>query len=67
MIDAALYAGATTYTAAGDKDGNLYIMGGYADLRYVDDEGEPKGYEGYVITKTHHMEEPGKIKRLMRI
>ena len=61
MIDAAIYAGARVYTASGDKDGNLYILSGYSDTRKQD------GYEGYVITKTHHMEEPGKIKRLMRI
>lgn len=67
IIDAPIYSGSRMYNVAGDKDGNLYIVGGYSDLRYVDDEGEPKGYEGYVITKTHHMEEPGKIKRLMRI
>jgi hypothetical protein len=67
IIDSALYLGAKTYTIAGDKDGYLYMVDGYTDLRYVDGSGEPEGYEGYVITKTHHMEEPGKIKRLMRI
>lgn len=61
MIDAAIYAGATAYTAAGDNNGYLYILDGYTDTR------SQSGYEGYVITKTHHMEEPGKIKRLMRI
>lgn len=61
MIDSAIYAGARVYTVAGDKDGNLYILRGNADTR------KQEGYEGYVITKTHHMEEPGKIKRLMRI
>jgi len=62
MIDAAVYAGAKAYTAAGDKDGNLFILNDYEDTRYEQD-----GYEGYVISKTHHMEEPGKIKRLMRV
>lgn len=62
MIDAAVYAGAKAYTAAGDKDGNLFILNDYEDTRYEQD-----GYEGYVVSKTHHMEEPGKIKRLMRI
>lgn len=62
MIDAAVYAGAKVYTLAGDKDGNLYTMSGNEDTRKPQD-----GYEGYVISKTHHMEEPGKIKRLMRI
>ena len=68
IIDSALYVGAKTYTIAGDKDGNLYMLDGYTDLRErYEENGVPKGYEGYVISKTHHMEEPGKIKRLMRI
>ena len=62
IYDASVYAGTRVYTAAGDKDGNLYILSGYSDSR--DSE---NGYEGYVISKTHYMEEPGKIKRLMRV
>lgn len=61
MIDSAIYAGAEKYTAAGDNAGNLYILDGYTDTR------KQGGYDGYVVTKTHHMEEPGKVKRLMRI
>ena len=44
---------------AGDSDGKLYKFNGYADSR--------GDYDGYVITKTHHMDEPARIKRLMRI
>lgn len=44
---------------AGDENGKLYKFGGYNDSR--------GDYDGYVITKTHHMDEPAMIKRLLRI
>ena len=48
-----------TIIVAGDASGKLYKFDGYDDSR--------GDYDGYVITKTHHMNEPGKIKRLLRI
>lgn len=59
LIDSSLFKQDKLLTAAGDNEGNLYIMTGYSDSR--------GDYEGYVTTKTHHMEDPGHIKRLMRI
>ena len=44
---------------AGDVNGKLYKFRGDEDSR--------GDYDGYVVTKTHHMNEPAKIKRLMRI
>ena len=44
---------------AGDSNGKLYKFNGYVDSR--------GDYDGYVVTKTHHMNEPARIKRLMRI
>lgn len=44
---------------AGDASGKIYKLEEYEDSR--------GDYDGYVISKTHHMNEPGKIKRLMRI
>ena len=44
---------------AGDADGKIYKFEGYSDSR--------GGYDAYVITKTHHMDSPGRIKRLLRI
>lgn len=43
----------------GDENGNLFLLYGNSDSRY--------DYEGYVVTKTHHMDAPDRIKRLMRI
>lgn len=46
----------------GDENGNLYRVEGTADVR--DEDGK---FYGYVVSKTHHMEDPGHIKRLLRI
>lgn len=46
----------------GDEKGNLYRIEGTADVR--DEDGK---FYGYVVSKTHHMEDPGHIKRLLRI
>lgn len=59
MIDSALYLAEKIVTVIGDEYGNLYFLDGYTDSR--------RDYEGYVITKTHHMDAPDRIKRLMRI
>lgn len=59
MIDSALYLKEKIVTAIGDENGNIYFLDGYTDSR--------NDYEGYVITKTHHMDAPDRIKRLMRI
>ena len=59
MIDSSLYKKEDLVTMAGDANGNIYKLHDYADSR--------GNYEGYVISKTHHMEDPGHIKRLMRI
>lgn len=74
MIDGSVYATSQIFNVAGDKDGNLYIITGDDDERNYHTEtidGTEQlvsdGFHGYVISKTHSMEEPGKIKRLMRI
>ena len=59
MIDSSTYSSKNTVTLAGDNSGKLYRLEGYSDSR--------GDYEGYVVTKTHHMEAPDKIKRLLRI
>lgn len=46
-------------TMCGDENGNMYELSGQVDSRYE--------YEGYCLSKTHHMDEPGLIKRLLRI
>ena len=48
----------------GDQEGNFFINGGYADYSHGNTSGD---YDAYVISKTHHMDAPDKIKRLMRI
>lgn len=63
MIDSSVYANSQIHSVAGDNKGNIYVLQGDTDERRTVQE----GYHGYVITKTHHMEEPGKIKRLLRI
>lgn len=59
MIDSAIYLKDKILTMMGDEEGNLYLLDGYIDSR--------QDYEGYVITKTHHMDAPDRIKRLLRI
>ena len=59
MIDSSLYLKDKIVTIIGDENGNIYYLAGYTDSR--------GDYEGYVITKTHHMDAPDRIKRLMRI
>lgn len=59
ITDASAYLAKRILTFAGDGSGKLYRLEGYNDSR--------GDYEGYVITKTHHMEAPDKIKRLLRI
>lgn len=59
IIDSALYLKEKIVTIIGDENGNVYYLEGYNDTR--------RDYEGYVITKTHHMDAPDRIKRLMRI
>ena len=59
MIDSAIYLKDKILTMMGDEDGNLYLLDGYVDSR--------RDYEGYAITKTHHMDAPDRIKRLLRI
>lgn len=59
MIDASIYLKDKIVTIMGDENGNLYRLEGYADSR--------RDYDGYVITKTHHMDDPGHLKRLLRI
>ena len=59
IIDSSLYFKDKLVTMIGDDDGKLYILEGYIDSR--------RDYEGFAITKTHHMDSPDKIKRLMRI
>ena len=46
-------------TIRGDEEGNIYKLFGQEDSRYE--------YYGYVTSKTHHMEDPSHIKRLLRI
>jgi len=59
IFDASLYKKESVVTAIGTQDGKIYKMSGYADSR--------GDYEGYVVTKTHHMDDPLHIKRLLRI
>ena len=59
MIDSSLYKKEDLVILAGDENGKIYKLQGYADSR--------GDYEGYVVSKTHHMEDPLHIKRLMRI
>jgi len=59
IIDSAIYAKGKIITIAGDAEGNLYRLEGYRDSR--------GDYEGYVVSKVHHMETPEKIKRLLRV
>lgn len=59
IIDSALYLKEKIVTIIGDENGNVYYLEGYNDTR--------RDYEGYVISKTHHMDAPDRIKRLMRI
>lgn len=59
IIDSSLYLKDKIVTIIGDENGNVYFLDGYNDSR--------RDYEGYVITKTHHMEAPDRIKRLLRI
>ena len=47
-------------TICGDENGNVYRLLGNSDDR-------TEGFNGYVISKTHHMEDPTHIKRLLRI
>lgn len=59
MIDSSLYSKSRIVTIAGDAAGKIYRLEGYVDSR--------GDYEGYVVSKVHHMEDPGHIKRLLRI
>lgn len=59
IIDASLYRKESVITVMGTEDGKIYKLSGYADSR--------GDYEGYVTTKTHHMDDPYHIKRLLRI
>jgi len=59
IIDSSLYLKDKIVTIIGDENGNVYFLDGYNDSR--------RDYEGYVITKTHHMDAPDRIKRLLRI
>lgn len=59
MIDSSLYKKEDLVPMVGDENGNLYKLSGYTDSR--------GDYDGWVISKTHHMEDPLHIKRLMRI
>ena len=59
IIDSYLYKKEDLVVLAGDENGKIYKLDGYDDSR--------GDYEGYVISKTHHMEDPGHIKRLLRI
>ena len=59
IIDSSLYMKDKLITVIGDENGKIYILEGYNDSR--------RDYEGYVISKTHHMDAPERIKRLMRI
>lgn len=59
MIDSALYLKNKIITIVGDENGQLYMLDGYTDTR--------GDYDGYVVSKTHHMDSPNKIKRLLRI
>ncbi len=47
-------------TICGDELGNVFKILGYKDSRR-------STYYGYVTSKVHHMEDPGHIKRLLRI
>ena len=47
-------------TICGDDEGRLYYFLGNSDERR-------DLFEGYVVSKTHHMEDPTHIKRLLRI
>ena len=60
MIDSALFLKDSFLTMIGDENGNLYILKGDIDSRLDD-------FDGYVVSKTHHMDAPDRIKRLMRI
>ena len=59
MIDESLYRKESTIPVIGTYDGKVYKLSGWADSR--------GDYDGYVVTKTHHMEDPLHIKRLLRI
>lgn len=59
LFDSAIYAKNKVLTIGGDYSGKLYRLEGYTDSR--------GDYEGYVITKVHHMENPAQVKRLMRV
>lgn len=59
MIDTALYKKEDLVVLAGDENGKIYKLNGYSDSR--------GDYDGWVISKTHHMEDPLHIKRLLRI
>ena len=59
-IDSALFKKDKHLTMVGDENGNLYLLKGDEDTRL-------DKFEGYVITKTHHMDSPDRIKRLLRI
>lgn len=67
MIDDSLYRKEELVPMVGDKEGNVYKLSDYTDSRYDGQDGRPDGYDGWVISKTHHMEDPLHIKRLMRI
>ena len=58
-IDNALFQQNSAVTFLGDGNGNLFIEQGYTDFR--------GDYEGYVVTKTHSMNSPELLKRLMRV
>ena len=59
MIDSSLYKKEDLVILAGDENGKIYKLADYEDSR--------GDYDGYVISKTHNMEDPGHIKRLLRI
>ena len=59
MIDSALYLKNKIITIVGDENGQLYMLDGYIDTR--------GDYDGYVVSKTHHMDSPNRVKRLLRI
>jgi len=64
QIDGALYTKESNVFLMGDQEGNFFINSGYADLSHHNIGG---AYDAYVISKTHHMESPDMIKRLLRI
>ena len=59
MIDDSLYKRQKGIITIGTADGKIYKLEGYADSR--------GDYDGYVVSKIHHMDDPGHIKRLLRI